>query len=72
MLNANLQSVGSYICGGTGNCSGTYWAGGLFTLTLPTGWIWTGEPEHCILLSPESLTCSAVSDPPLYVPPTHS
>jgi hypothetical protein len=64
------QSLGSW-SGGPGS-SGTIWAGGLFIFKLPAGWIWTGLPANCHLLSPdtpETLQCSGVSDTG-YIPPT--
>jgi hypothetical protein len=69
-VNCNLgNSTGTYLCAGTANCAGTYWVGSLPTLTLPAGWVWvTPVPSNCILLSPESMTCSVVTNT-IVVPP---
>ncbi|MDG9675794.1 hypothetical protein [Micromonospora sp. DH14] len=59
--NCNLaNSTGADICAGV-TCAGSYFAGSLVTLTLPAGWQWTGVPSDCLALSPQAITCSAVS-----------
>lgn len=64
------QSLGSWV-GGPSDY-GTMWAGGLFIFKLPAGWIWTGLPSSCVLLSPTSpdtMECSSVSGTG-YISPT--
>jgi hypothetical protein len=64
-------SLGSW-SGGPAS-SGTTWAGGLFIFNLPPGWIWSGLPAGCVLLSPDSgdtLQYSGASETG-YIPPTY-
>lgn len=50
---------------------GTYFWSGTTTLVLPEGWIWSGEPDGCLLLAEDMLQCAATSSS-VYLPPTYN